>query len=287
MKGIIILNKTDNSLDKQAQAIRDSFLNLENSVEIIRNDPTLARIVGNKVSFRSQADFCVFLDKDVELAKMLENAGIRVFNRAESIESCDDKMMTYILLAGKGISIPDTCSLPIVYREPYVTIKDYEDIVNACGRPFVLKENNSSLGMGVFLIKSYNDFVAQLETKKGRYLAQRFISESSGKDLRVIVIGGKAVAWMKRENYSGDFRSGIASGGKGEEFKPSKEYLKIAEKCARVLKLDYCGVDLLFGNEGPILAEVNSNALTITMEKITGVPVTEIYARYIIGSLKR
>lgn len=287
MKGIIVLNKTDLSLDNQAYSIKGSFENLGHFIEILRNDLTLARITNNIVGLGFSADFCIFLDKDIELARMLEKAGIRVFNRAEAIEICDDKMFTYIQLASKGIAIPDTCSLPIVYRDPYATMNDYESILKECGRPFVLKENNSSLGMGVFLIKSYNDFISRLEINRGRYLAQRFISESSGKDLRIIVIGGKAVAWMKRENYLGDFRSGIATGGKGEEYSPQKEYIRIAEKCAKLLKLDYCGVDLLFGSNGPVLAEVNSNALTQTMERITGVPVTEIYARYILSVLNK
>jgi len=220
MQGIIILNKTDLSLDKQANSIKLSFENMGHSIEILRNNLTIAKISKNNVELGIDADFCIFLDKDIELARMLEKAGIRVFNRAEAIEICDDKMLTYIRLSGKGVTVPDTCSLPIVYREPYATLNDYENIVKQCGRPFVLKENNSSLGMGVFLIKSYNEFISRLETCRGRYLAQSFISESSGKDLRIIVIGGKAVAWMKRENYSGDFRSGIATGGKGEEYSP-------------------------------------------------------------------
>ena len=37
-----------------------------------------------------KADFVLFWDKDVNLAKRLENEGLAVFNSSSSIELCDD-----------------------------------------------------------------------------------------------------------------------------------------------------------------------------------------------------
>ena len=91
---------------------------------------------------------------------------------------------------------------------------------------------------------------------------------------------------MIRENTS-DFRSNIALGGKGREYSPNKEFIAAAEKCARVLDLDYCGVDLLFGEGGkPYVCEVNSNAFITEIERITGVNVAKSYAEYIINKIK-
>ena len=60
-----------------------------------------------------------------------------------------------------------------------------------------------------------------------------------------------------------------------------------AEKCARILKLDYCGVDLLFGESGaPYVCEINSNAFISETERITGVNVARAYAEYIVKTLK-
>lgn len=286
MRGIIVVNKTDVSLDGEADKLVVSFASLGAEIKILRNTPSLAIIKGNQVILSEDADFCVFLDKDIEMANLIQKAGVRVFNKPESIALCDDKMQSYIKLSKENISLADTCSLPLVYRDPVTTKFDYEEIIRICGRPFVLKENSSSLGLGVFLIRSFKDY---LETVKvgPRYLAQKFIEESFGKDLRIIVIGRRAVAWMKRENDTGDFRSGIASGGKGYYFEPSKEYIEVAEKCADILALDYCGVDLLFGKSGPVVAEVNSNALTKTLEKVTGISVTDIYARYVLDMIEK
>lgn len=284
MKGIIVVNKTDLSLDGEADKMLVSFASLGADIKIVRNTPSLVVIKNNRTFLAEEADFCVFLDKDIEMACLLKKAGVRVFNKPESIALCDDKMQSYIKLSEQNITLPDSCSLPLVYREPVTTKFDYEEIIKLCGRPFVLKENSSSLGLGVFLIKSFKDF--QETIKAGpRYLAQKFIEESFARDLRVIVIGKKAVAWMKRENDNGDFRSGIASGGKGYAFEAKKEYIEVAEKCAEILDLDYCGVDLLFGNSGPVVAEVNSNALTKTLERVTGIIVTDLYAKYVLDTI--
>ena len=58
-----------------------------------------------------------------------------------------------------------------------------------------------------------------------------------------------------------------------------------AEKAAQALKLDYCGVDLLYGEDGPVLCEVNSNAFFEGLEAATGVNVAKLYAEYIVGTM--
>ena len=53
-------------------------------------------------------DFAVYLDKDKYLGRMLELAGLRLFNCADAVEKCDDKMLTYLALVGAGLCVPET-----------------------------------------------------------------------------------------------------------------------------------------------------------------------------------
>ena len=106
-------------------------------------------------------------------------------------------------------------------------------------------------------------------------------------DVRVIVIGGHTVAAMERRN-DGDFRSNVAQGGSGEKIDLLEEFRIVAESCAEILGLDYCGVDLLYGKDGePIVCEVNSNAFFSGIEKATGVNVAKAYAEHIINNLSK
>ena len=113
------------------------------------------------------------------------------------------------------------------------------------------------------------------------HLFQKFVSSSAGRDLRVIVIGGVVFAAMRRTS-AGDFRSNLELGGRGEPLSPDARAAALCESVARRLGLDYCGVDLLFAEDGYTVCEVNSNAFFGGMERITGKNVAGAYAEYII-----
>ena len=181
--------------------------------------------------------------------------------------------------------MPKTISAPLNYSES-ISLEFINNVEKELVYPLVAKDNFGSLGKNVFLIKNHEEL---LDFEKNHYqnprLYQEFISSSYGFDYRVIVIGGRMVAAMKRVNKE-DWRSNIAQHGKGEKVVLSKEYQETAEKAAAILGLDYCGIDLLSGKKGePILCEVNSNAFLGGIEQVSGVNVAKEYAKEIIEKL--
>ena len=102
--------------------------------------------------------------------------------------------------------------------------------------------------------------------------------------MRVIVVGGKAVAWMTRRSEI-DFRSNVEAGGKGYVCDLPDSFRRIAEKSAEILQLDFCGADILFGKDGPLLCEVNSNAMIGEAERVTGVDIADCYVNHILNKL--
>ena len=143
------------------------------------------------------------------------------------------------------------------------------------------------MGKGVHLAKDFDELVDIMQQVKLKpHIFQQYLGKKKGVDIRVIVIGGKAVCAMERKNEN-DFRSNVAQGGQGTKVDLSPEFKETAEKCAKVLGLDYCGVDLIFGdNNQPYVCEVNSNAFISGIEKVTGFNVAGAYAQYIISKLK-
>ena len=108
-----------------------------------------------------------------------------------------------------------------------------------------------------------------------------------GVDVRVIVIGGKTVAAMQRSNEN-DFRANVARGGSTKRIDLPESFKMVAEACAEILGLDYCGVDLLYGDNGePYVCEVNSNAFFDGIESSTGVNVAAAYVDYVIKTISR
>ncbi len=231
-------------------------------------------------------DFILYLDKDPYIANALEKEGFNLFNKSNSIAICDDKMKTYLTLKNKGIVFPYTESAPLNYTENID--KDYLKLISTrLGFPLIIKTNYGSLGKGVFLIKD-DEELEKMEQKLIHvpHIFQKFISSSFGQDYRIITIGGKYVAGMKRINKNGDFRSNIALGGEALIIPIENSYIEMAEEVSRLLELDYAGIDILIGeNNEPIFCEANSNAFFQGIEKYSGVNVAKEYAEHIFNKI--
>lgn len=289
MKGIIAVNRFGfASQTYQAQRLKEEFNKLGVETTVVNDGALKCSLENGKVKTLLDCDFCMFLDKDKYLSAALTACGIRLFNSHEAIRVCDDKGETYIALSGKGFNLPETYFAPLVYdEEKAYGVAVAEEIGEKLGFPVVVKESYGSMGTGVYLAENKE----QLAEISGRlalkpHIYQRYLSAKKGTDVRVIVIGGKAVAAMERYNPD-DFRSNLALGGTGKAAVLIEEFKDAAERAAKTLKLDYCGVDLLYGDRGePYICEVNSNAFFKGTEKVTGVNVAEIYAKYVADKLR-
>lgn len=267
----------------QAERLKEEFSKRGVEVEIIKNTQVFAYIFEGKTKIDlPKFDFVLYLDKDRYVAGLLEKAGYKLYNSIDSIIKCDDKMLTHICLADHGIKMPTTISSTLCYTDN--GNRDYLKLVEAkISLPMIVKEVYGSLGKQVYFAKNHEELL-EIENKLIHvpHIFQEFISSSYGKDYRIIVIGGKVVAYMKRENPN-SYLSNLAAGGTSSKIELSEEYLKVAEKCASILGLDYCGVDILEGPSGePIVSEVNSNAFYEGIEKTTGVNVAGCYVDYLL-----
>ena len=253
------------------------------------NDEILCHIDsgGHIVSSLPDYLFVLYLDKDLYTSFLLEKFGYRLFNSANAIRLCDDKMLTHLSLSNYGIAMPKTISGPLNYS-PEISESFLLGVQKELSFPLVAKDNFGSLGKNVYLIESEEE-LRKFESNHAQKprLYQEFISSSKGFDFRVIVVGGKVVAAMKRENAH-DWRSNIAQKGMGYAVSLPKGYDEMAEKAAKIIGLDYCGIDLLEGhNKEPILCEVNSNAFLRGIESVSGINAAKAYASHIVASLKR
>lgn len=240
---------------------------------------------GNARSRLGNYSFVLYLDKDLYVSFLLEKLGYKLFNSANSIRLCDDKMLTHLALADHGIKMPKTITAPLNYSA-IISDEFIQNLETELSFPFVAKENFGSLGKNVFLIRKHEELI---EFEKNHYqnprLYQEFIASSKGFDYRVIVIGGVVKAAMKRVNKN-DWRSNIAQKGHGEKAILPPSYAQMAEKAATLLDLDYCGIDILEGlDKEPILCEVNSNAFLTGIEATTKINVAGSYAAQIVSKI--
>ena len=290
-KGLILINAYMqlHSQFSQAERIKTELEKLGVRTTVLRNDGFFAYIKNGAVAsgISEKYDFCVYLDKDKYMSEMLEKTGLRLFNRHGAIRDCDDKMQTYLALQGVGIPMPKTLSGLLCYNaEERVKEQTAIRVEELLGYPIVVKECFGSLGKGVYMANDRKELLSLMEKLKCRpHLFQEAVTQSLGRDIRVIVVGGKVIASMERKSER-DFRSNIELGGVGTPYAPSEEMILLCQKTATRLGLDYCGIDILLGENGqPLLCEVNSNAFFGGLESVTGVNVAGAYAKHILREI--
>lgn len=229
-------------------------------------------------------EFVLFWDKDVRLAAYLEALSIPVYNSADAIAACDDKSLTYLKLWKAGLPMPETILAPMTFANIGYTNYHYlTGVGERLGYPMVVKECFGSFGAQVYLAQDQaqlREIMDGIGAKPA--LFQKFIGESRGRDVRLQVVGEDVVTSMYRYSTDGDFRANITNGGSMKKYDPSKEETGLAVKAAKVLGLDFAGVDILFAKDGPIICEVNSNAHFKNIYDCTGVDAADCIMDYII-----
>lgn len=214
---------------------------------------------------RVQADFVLFWDKDINLAKRLEKEGLPVFNSASGIELCDDKAKTYIELSGI-VAQPKTLIAPKCFFKADMT-EFAAKAIDILGLPLVFKECFGSFGEQVYLCSSFDEIMQHISERP--FILQEFIKESAGRDVRLEIAGDKCVSAVKRFNKN-DFRSNVTNGGTMIPYEPSDTEIKAAVTACNTLGLTFGGVDIL---ENGMVCEVNSNAHIINIMNSTGIDI--------------
>lgn len=285
MKGWLIVNNFVDS--NKSHTMWSMFMESAKRCNIeleIKRTGDLSLPIGS--SFGNLPDFAVFWDKDIHLGSRLEEQGLRLFNSSRSIELCDNKVITYMELEKHSVPYPLTFASPKTYPSiGYNNIVFAERAAEKLGYPLVIKEAYGSFGQQVYLVSCREELAATIRRiGNGEFVMQRFVQCSRGRDVRVNVVGDRAVASIYRYNED-DFRSNISNGGKMKPYDLNGEQEKIAVAACKALGLDFGGVDLLFDGDKYSVCEVNSNPHFRSTYDCTGVDVSEHILRYIGDNL--
>jgi ribosomal protein S6--L-glutamate ligase len=215
------------------------------------------------------------------VCRQFEMQGVFTTANSLAINRSRDKLRAMQILARSGVDIPKT-----VFSR--AASESEEVIEQAGGAPLIIKVARGTQGNGVVLAETKKAAQAVMQAfyvEGVNFLVQEFIAESSGTDIRALVVGGKVVASMKRQSLTDDFRSNLHQGGEGKSIKLTDEERKIAQKAARAMGLPICGVDMLRSDRGPLIIEVNSSP-GFSIEKVTGHDVATKVIEYIEQNAK-
>ena len=206
-----------------------------------------------------------------EVVSHFEWVGIPVINCATPIANARNKFRTLRILAAQGLPVPPSFTAGSA---------DFLDrAVSETGDyPFLMKPFQGTHGDAFLLLDTRTSLASAVGAMcdlHQDYVIQPFIKDSGVLDLRVIVVGGKVIAAMKRVAQAGEFRSNIHRGGYGTIVELPTQCVETAIGATAAMDLEVAGVDMLHTADRPLILEVNPSPGFEEIETVTGIRIAE------------
>lgn len=232
-------------------------------------DAILPRI-GNSITYFGTA-----------VVRQFEQMDVYTPNTANGITNSRDKLRAIQILSRHNIDMPATAF-----------VRNRADVRPAIesvgGAPVVIKLLEGTQGIGVILapqVKVAEAIIETLHSTRQNVLIQRFVAESRGRDVRALVVGDRVVAAMRRIASGDEFRSNVHRGGTVEPVQLDPAYEQAAVRAAQIMGLRVAGIDMLEGDEGPLVMEVNSSPGLQGIEQATNLDVAGAIIDYIANQV--
>ena len=203
--------------------------------------------------------------------------GVLTTAPSAAISRSRDKLHSLQMMSKAGLPIPKTT---IVTNPDEI----WQAIDIAGGLPVILKLIRGTQGRGVYLatqIRTVETIIRTVHRLREQVLVQEFIRESRGTDIRIIVVGTRCVASMRRMAADGEFRSNLHRGGSAVPVNLDANSKQLAVRAAHAHGLGVAGVDIVLSSRGPLLLEVNSSPGLEGIETSTKVDVAGEIIRYL------
>jgi tetrahydromethanopterin:alpha-L-glutamate ligase len=152
-----------------------------------------------------------------------------------------------------------------------------------------MKPIAGSLGEGVERVRAEapgRAAVRERIARDGAVYLQSYVPHP-GRDVRVFVVGGRGRAAMERYAPPGEWRTNVSTGARVEAVPLGAKLAAVAEAAAEAIGLDYAGIDLAVGPEGPTVIEVNGNPSWQGILEATGLDMAEAIAEHVLGRALR
>ena len=217
----------------------------------------------------------------LELLRVAEQAGVRVFSRAEHILRLIDRLSCTVTLRNAGIPMPATR----VTEDIDAALAAVDDFGSAVFKPLY-----STKARGMCVIDAArgraaieDEIRAFQKDNPMMYIQQKV--ELPGRDLGMVFLAGKYLGSYARVSKGDAWNTTIHSGGKYAAHTPPDDIIELAQRAQALFGMDFTTVDVAETNNGPIVFEVSAfGGFRGALEGI-GIDAAAMYADHVLRQL--
>ena len=217
----------------------------------------------------------------LELLRVAEQAGVRVFSRAENMLRLVDRLSCTVTLRNADIPMPATR----VTEDVGAALTAVQDFGSAVFKPLY-----STKARGMCVIDAQQDHtLVEREIRAFQaenpmmYIQQKI--ELPGRDLGMVFLDGEYLGTYARVSKGDAWNTTIHSGGKYASHTPPDSVIELAQRAQAPFGMDFTTVDVAETGEGPIVFEVSAfGGFRGALEGI-GIDAAGLYVEHVLRQL--
>ena len=217
----------------------------------------------------------------LELLRVAEQAGVRVFSRAENMLRLIDRLSCTVTLRNAGIPMPATR----VTEDVGAAVAAVQDFGSAVFKPLY-----STKARGMCVIDAQRD-PASIESEIRAFQAENpmmYIQqkiELPGRDLGMVFLAGEYLGSYARVSKGDAWNTTIHSGGRYAAHTPPDDVIELARRAQAPFAMDFTTVDVAETKDGPIVFEVSAfGGFRGALEGI-GINAAGLYVAHVLRQL--
>jgi len=219
----------------------------------------------------------------LEMLRVAEAAGVRVFSPAGSMLRLIDRLSCTVTLRNAGIPMPETR----VTEDIDAAAAAVEDFGAAVFKPLY---STKARGMCVIEQAAGADAVRQqiadFQADNPVMYIQRRVA-LPGRDMGMVFLAGGYLGTYARVSQGDTWNTTINSGGRYAAHEPPAEQIEMARRAQALFDMDFTTVDVAETEDGPIVFEVSAFGGFRGAKEGMGVDVAALYVEHAIREVEK
>lgn len=217
----------------------------------------------------------------LELLRVAEQRGVRVFSPAQSMLRLIDRLSCSVTLGSAGIPMPAT----VVTEDLQCAIDTVQRFGSAVFKPLY-----STKARGMCVISSEqsdNSLRQEIEAFRAEnpvmYIQRKI--ELPGRDLGMAFLAGRYLGSYARVSQSEAWNTTIHSGGRYQPHTPAEEVIELARRAQALFSMDFTTVDVAETEHGPVVFEVSAFGGFRGAKEGIGIDAAALYVEHVMGEI--